>query len=143
MTSDAFFGIRLLLQFLCLTLPVLENAGQICSAILNTVFSAYAEFKLVLAIQEDFVFLKGLQNLLFIHLIMLFDYCAFYCMVMTICIAKPAIFLLHFYFLRHRYIMWSGLRKLLKVVEAIILHILKSDESLISLVRILIFATAF
>ena len=96
LTPVAFYGIWILLQILCLTIPVLESAGQICLAFLNSANSAYAEFKLALTQQEEYVLLKGLQSLLFIHLIMLLNYCASTCMVMTMCIAKPVLFLLKF-----------------------------------------------
>ena len=84
-TSDAFSGIRLLLQFLCLMSSVLENVKQMCSVISNSMYSASPEFKLVLTQQEEFIIaLMDLQRLLFINLIMLLGCLAEIDMVMII-----------------------------------------------------------
>lgn len=74
MMPNVIHGMTLLLQFLCLILPVCENAKQICCAISNSVFSAITEFKFVLAQQEEFIALMGLQRLLIINLLTLVTY---------------------------------------------------------------------
>ena len=142
-TSDAFFGIRLLLQFLCLTLPVLENAKQICSAISNSVYSVFAECSLMLARQEEFIALQGLQRLLFINLIMLTVYLVAIGMVTTLCIADIVIYVCNFYFLRHRRILWIGLLTSLQLAATCTLLLLQCDESLFALVRLAMFAIAY
>ena len=72
MTSNANFGIWLLLQFLCFSMPFLENAATIWFAISNWVVSAYAETKLVLMRQDETLVLAFLLRLLCIQLLMQF-----------------------------------------------------------------------
>ena len=133
---NSFIDMRLMLKILCFFAPLIAIFCQIWLTISNSAVLAYARIKLTLMRQDESLILLLLLRLLYITLYCILEDLAFIGLVTVICVAYPVKFLLHFYVIRHRRILWTGAKILLRMVAAVTYHLLMHEEIFFPLVRL-------
>ena len=78
--------------------------------------------------QDESLILLLLLRLLYITLYCIFEDLAFVGLVTVICVAYPVKYLLNFYVIRHRRILWTGATFLLRMAAAVTYHLLMHEE---------------
>ena len=138
---NIIYGMILLLQFLCYLTPIVGSFCHFWQQFSMTVVCTSVRIKNVLMQQNEVILLLFLLRLLCITLCTQFLHLALMGMVIMLSAPRIVAYLLHFFILRHRRIMWTGAKLVANVFMAALFHLMEHEEIIFPLVRAALLVT--